>query len=43
MEEEFGTEEPMLYELWETTDSKAAGQMVTATVEAHGVKVCRII
>lgn len=40
--EEFGAEEPALYELWERTESTAAGGKVTAEVEAHGVKVYRI-
>lgn len=40
--EEFGAEEPALYELWDKTESVAAGRKVTAAVEAHGVKVYRI-
>lgn len=43
LEEEFREEEPTLHELWERTEGKAAGQKVTATVEAHGVKVYRIL
>ena len=42
LEEEFGTEEPVLHELWEKTDNTATGRKVTAAVEAHGVKVYRI-
>ena len=42
LDEEFGTEEPALHELWDKTESTAAEQKVTAVVEAHGVKVYRI-
>lgn len=38
LDEEFGTEAPVLHELWEKTDTAAVDQKVTATVEAHGVK-----
>lgn len=43
LEEDFGAEEPEIYELWDKTQSTAVGQKVTATVEAHGVKVYRIV
>lgn len=42
LDERFGAEEPALHELWDKTDSVAAGQKVNVTVEAHGVKVYRI-
>lgn len=43
LEEDFGAREPMLYELWDKTQSVAAGGRVTAIVEPHSVKVYRII
>lgn len=43
LEEDFGAREPVLYELWDKTQSVAAGGRVTAIVEPHGVKVYRII
>lgn len=42
LEEEFETETPALYELWEKTESAAFEGVVKATVEAHGVKVFRM-
>ncbi|HBA50867.1 MAG TPA: alpha-galactosidase [Lachnospiraceae bacterium] len=42
LDEDFETEEPVLYELWDKTESIADRQKVAAEVEAHGVKVYRI-
>lgn len=43
LEEDFGDKTPVLYELWDKTESAADGGKVSAIVEAHGVKVYRII
>lgn len=43
LDEKFTAAEPTLYELWDKTESAAVGQKVTAKVEAHGVKVYRIV
>ena len=42
LEEDFAEEEPTLHELWDKTEGIAVGRKVTATVEAHGVRVYRI-
>lgn len=42
LKEDFGADEPALYELWDKTEDIAADGKVTAMVEAHGVKVYRI-
>lgn len=42
LEEDFGTKEPVVCELWDQTEGTAAQGRLTAEVEAHGVKVYRL-